>query len=64
MIFLYQLSAEQDVFISTETILSEQDLDAADEAAYDGRDAVDGAAGCAHDCAAAGERKSLLNFGY
>ncbi len=57
-------SAEQDVFISAQIILSEQDLDAAYEAEYDGRDAVDGAAGCADDCAASGERKSLLNFGY
>ncbi len=53
-------SAEQDGFISAQIILSGQSLDAADEATYDGRDAVDGAAGCADDGAAAGERKLLF----
>ncbi len=48
-------SVEQDGFISAHIILSEQGLDAADEAADDGRD-VDSAEDCADDGAAAGDK--------
>ncbi len=58
-----KLTLQSKMVISAQIILSEQGLDAADEAADDGRDAVDGAAGCADDGAAAGEGKSLFNFG-
>ena len=47
-------SVEQDGFISAQIVLSEQGLDAADEAADDGRD-VDSAEDCADDGAAAGD---------
>ena len=56
-------SAEQESFISAQIILSEKGLDAADEAADDGRDAVDGAIACADDDTAAGERNPLYYFG-
>ena len=58
-------TAEQESFISAQIILSEEGLDAADEAADNGRDAVDGAIACADsdDDTASGERNPLYYFG-